>query len=111
MVNQYVIVKEIGFGATATVHKCYVKGHPDKFYAMKKVKRAIKRILGPPGRMKKPPVDGLFFLYIFRSLILISETNREIAIMKKIDHLYILKLYEVIDDPKQRVLYLSMNVL
>lgn len=32
--------------------------------------------------------------------------NQEMAIMKKLDHPYILKLYEIIDDPTEKKLYL-----
>lgn len=32
--------------------------------------------------------------------------HQEMAIMKKLDHPYILKLYEIIDDPTEQKLYL-----
>ena len=38
---------------------------------------------------------------------MVSQTiNQEMAIMKKLDHPYILKLYEIIDDPTEKKLYL-----
>ncbi len=35
--------------------------------------------------------------------------EREIAIMKKLDHPYVIKLYEVLDDPQNDKLYLIME--
>jgi [calcium/calmodulin-dependent protein kinase] kinase len=35
--------------------------------------------------------------------------EREIAIMKKLEHPYVIKLYEVLDDPQNDKLYLIME--
>ena len=63
-INQYIVTKEIGFGAFATVKLCYERGKPQILYAMKVIKKVVKRMLGPPGRMKKP-TNGLFFFFFF----------------------------------------------
>lgn len=38
----------------------------------------------------------------------LQDVMREIAIMKKLDHPNVIKLYEVIDDPETDKLFLSM---
>jgi calcium/calmodulin-dependent protein kinase kinase 2 len=35
-----------------------------------------------------------------------TSVQQEMAIMKKLDHPHIVKLYEIIDDPKEKKLYL-----
>ena len=37
--------------------------------------------------------------------------EREVAIMKKIDHPHIVKLYEVIDDPDDHKIYMVMEYM
>lgn len=39
----------------------------------------------------------------------LDAVKKEIAILKKCDHKNVLKLYEVIDDPDQDKLYLSLK--
>ena len=41
----------------------------------------------------------------------LEDVMREIAIMKKLDHPNVIKLYEVIDDPETDKLFLSKNSL
>ena len=40
-----------------------------------------------------------------------DSLQQEMAIMKKLDHPYILKLYEIIDDPKDKKLYLIIELV
>eukprot|EP00770_Monocercomonoides_exilis_P004354 MONOS_4334.1-p1 / transcript=MONOS_4334.1 / gene=MONOS_4334 / organism=Monocercomonoides_exilis_PA203 / gene_product=YALI0D08822p / transcript_product=YALI0D08822p / location=Mono_scaffold00114:18018-23648(+) / protein_length=1665 / sequence_SO=supercontig / SO=protein_coding / is_pseudo=false len=94
IINQYVILQNIGSGSFAKVKLCYEKNAPEIVYALKVVKKAAKKMLGPPRR------GG-------------NETNasKEIAIMKKTNHPNIMKLKEVIDDAKQRKLYMVIEYL
>lgn len=111
--NQYVIDGKLGSGAYATVHLAHLEGHPEQKYAIKVVKKAVKRMLAPPG--KKQPQSGLkiyfFDIYTFCFLLnnLKIETNKEVALMKKMKHKHLVRLFEVIDDPKKKKLYLGLN--
>jgi [calcium/calmodulin-dependent protein kinase] kinase len=37
--------------------------------------------------------------------------NQEMAIMKKLDHPLVLKLYEIIDDPNEKKIYLITDLV
>lgn len=39
----------------------------------------------------------------------LQDVLREIAIMKKLDHPNVIKLYEVLDDPEEDKMFLSKN--
>ena len=43
------------------------------------------------------------------SLNALDNVQMEMAIMKKLDHPYIAKLYEIINDPNQQKLYLIIE--
>ena len=47
--------------------------------------------------------------HIGRAASALDNVQAEMAIMKKLDHPYILKLYEVIDDPTQPKIYLIIE--
>ena len=40
-----------------------------------------------------------------------DNVKQEMAIMKKLDHPYVLKLYEIIDDPENQKLYLIIELV
>ncbi|KAA6383292.1 MAG: putative CAMKK/META protein kinase [Streblomastix strix] len=49
--NQYVILKKLGQGSFAKVKLVHVQGYPDELYAMKVVKKDLKKkMVGPPRR-------------------------------------------------------------
>lgn len=111
--NQYVIDGKLGSGAYATVNLAHLEGHPEQKFAIKVVKKAVKRMLAPPG--KKQPQSGLriYFFSIYNFCFLLNiikiETNKEVALMKKMKHKHLVRLFEVIDDPKKKKLYLGLN--
>lgn len=41
----------------------------------------------------------------------LQDVIREIAIMKKLDHRNVIKLYEVIDDPQEDTLFMSKKII
>ena len=47
--------------------------------------------------------------HISRAASALDNVAAEMAIMKKLDHPYILKLYEIINDPQQPKIYLIIE--
>jgi [calcium/calmodulin-dependent protein kinase] kinase len=95
VINDYVVDKNLGGGSFGSVKLCYSISDKNKKYAMKIVKRQSKKVMrAPSGRGKKSDSD-------------LPDGYKEVAIMKKINHPNIMKLYEVIDDEKNNKLYLS----
>jgi len=106
--NQYKLAGVLGQGSYGVVKLAYNR-EEDKNYAMKILsKKKLQKKAGifgrrPPNRkggaeVKKPenPLDKVY---------------REIAILKKIDHPNVVKLVEVVDDPKEDNLYMAFELL
>ncbi|XP_028396696.1 calcium/calmodulin-dependent protein kinase kinase 2-like isoform X2 [Dendronephthya gigantea] len=97
--NEYKVFDEIGKGSYGVVRMCYSESDHLN-YAMKIMsKKRIMRKAGlmkPADRGKKDALDGL---------------KREIAILKKVDHPNIVRLYEVLDDPSDDNLYLVFELV
>jgi len=104
--NQYKLDRTLGQGSYGMVKLAYNR-EDDKNYAMKILsKKKLQRKAGmmfrrPPNRKDggKKPEDPLDKIY------------REIAILKKIDHPNVVKLVEVVDDPKEDNLYMTFELL
>ncbi|KAH7819541.1 putative calcium/calmodulin-dependent protein kinase kinase 2 [Monocercomonoides exilis] len=93
-VNQYELHRKLGAGSYGTVWLCFdMQYSPPVKVAMKIMS---KRNLIKKSSNKQSALD---------------DVKREIAIMKKLDHPNVVKLYEVIDDPKSDNLYLVMEYL
>ena len=90
-VNAYGIGKQLGKGSFGTVYKG-TKGGDD--FALKVLKRSLlkRKRMGRTGNA-------------FEAVL------REIAVMKKLHHPNVVKLYEVIDDPERDELYLVMEFI
>ncbi|XP_031570435.1 calcium/calmodulin-dependent protein kinase kinase 1-like isoform X2 [Actinia tenebrosa] len=97
--NQYKLMDEIGKGSYGVVRLCY-SDFDQSNYAMKIIskKRIIRKAgLRKPGdRGKNPGLENL---------------QREIAILKKVDHPNVVRLYEVLDDPAEDNLYLVFELV
>ncbi|XP_021941699.1 serine/threonine-protein kinase STE20-like, partial [Zootermopsis nevadensis] len=101
--NQYRLMDSIGQGSYGIVKLAYNE-EDDTHYAMKILskKKLLKKagIFGraAPNRNKSPvnPLDRVY---------------REIAILKKLHHPNIVKLFEVLDDPVEDHLYLVFDLL
>ena len=85
MINQYIVLGHLGQGSYAEVRKCKC-GH--QLFAIKIINR-------PKGFTQS----------------LSNDVKREIAIMKKLAHENVLKLHEVMDDPRQNKLYLVLEYM
>ncbi|CAD8115080.1 unnamed protein product [Paramecium sonneborni] len=90
-INQYTVIESLGQGAFGKVKKA--QNFKGDIFAIK---------IANKKKLKKK---------------LLSKSNaytmleREIAIMKKISHVNVVQLFEVIDDPKQDKLYLVMEFM
>lgn len=87
-INDYSVLRPLGKGSCGKV-KLAVHHETGELRAIKIVKRSlVKKLQGPHG------VDRL---------------RKEVAIMKKLNHKHIVKLYEVIDDPQSDKMYFVMQ--
>ncbi|KAG6604582.1 CAMKK/CAMKK-META protein kinase [Phytophthora cinnamomi] len=92
MINNYIILESLGTGGYAEVKLCKEK-QSGKLYAMKFISRDV---------MKKDKLGKQSKL---------DDIKREIAIMKKLNHPNVLRLYEVMDDPKMNKLFLVLEYM
>lgn len=97
--NEYKLLDEIGKGSYGVVRMCYSESDHHN-YAMKIMskKRIVRKagLMKPSDRGKKDALESL---------------KREIAILKKVDHPNVVKLYEVLDDPSDDNLYLVFELV
>ncbi|OWZ09434.1 CAMKK/CAMKK-META protein kinase [Phytophthora megakarya] len=92
MINNYIILETLGTGGYAEVKLCKEK-LSGKLFAMKFISRDV---------MKKDKLGKQSKL---------DDIKREIAIMKKLNHPNVLRLYEVMDDPKMNKLFLVLEYM
>ncbi|KAL3670295.1 hypothetical protein V7S43_004608 [Phytophthora oleae] len=92
MINNYIILETLGTGGYAEVKLCKEK-ESGKLFAMKFINRDV---------MKKDKLGKQSKL---------DDIKREIAIMKKLNHPNVLRLYEVMDDPKMNKLFLVLEYM
>ncbi|EAR97612.2 Serine/Threonine kinase domain protein (macronuclear) [Tetrahymena thermophila SB210] len=96
-INQYTLLQEIGRGGFGKVKLATSEIPTDKGVIKKQF--AIK--VSNKQKLKRK----LFSMKVNAFTLL----EREVAIMKKIDHPYLVKLYEVIDDPDDDKIYMVME--
>lgn len=97
-INQYKLFQLIGKGMYGSVRLCQNETD-NQLYAVKCLSKKRLRRRGCFGRSKKPTSDGL------------QDLRREIAILKKLVHPNIVRLYEVMDDPEHDIVYMVMELL
>ena len=92
MVNNYILLDSVGTGSYADVRLAKEKTS-DRLYAVKVInKQVLRRKLTGGSTM-------------------LDDVKREIAIMKKLSHPHVLRLFEVMDDPKVNKLYLVLEYM
>ncbi|XP_078362502.1 calcium/calmodulin-dependent protein kinase kinase 2-like isoform X2 [Oculina patagonica] len=96
--NQYRLMDEIGKGSYGVVRLCY-SDFDQNNYAMKIISK--KRVMRKAG-LRRPSEKGNPGL---------ENLQREIAILKKVDHPNVVSLYEVLDDPSEDNLYLVFELM
>lgn len=91
-VNDWQFGKQLGKGAFGQVYKANKKGQPDDPVAVKVLSRSI---------LKRKRVGRFGSAY--------DSVMGEISVMKRLDHPNIVRLYEVIDDPDEDLLFMIME--
>ncbi|XP_012678508.1 calcium/calmodulin-dependent protein kinase kinase 1-like isoform X2 [Clupea harengus] len=105
--NQYKLKDEIGKGSYGVVKLAYNQDD-EQYYAMKVVSK--KKLIKQYGFPRRPPPRGSHEKQpkAFSPLDLLYQ---EIAILKKLDHLNIVKLVEVLDDPDEDSLHMAFELV
>ncbi|XP_042735512.1 calcium/calmodulin-dependent protein kinase kinase 1 isoform X2 [Lagopus leucura] len=108
--NQYKLQSEIGKGSYGVVKLAYNKDD-DKYYAMKVLSK--KKLLKQYGFPRRPPPRGSKTSTGEQSKTMapLDRVYQEIAILKKLDHVNVVKLIEVLDDPAEDNLYMVFDLL
>ncbi|XP_036878704.1 calcium/calmodulin-dependent protein kinase kinase 1 isoform X1 [Manis javanica] len=108
--NQYKLQSEIGKGAYGVVRLAYNESE-DRHYAMKVLSK--KKLLKQYGFPRRPPPRGPQATQggPAKQLLPLERVYQEIAILKKLDHVNVVKLIEVLDDPAEDNLYLVFDLL
>ncbi|XP_062448171.1 calcium/calmodulin-dependent protein kinase kinase 1 isoform X2 [Rhea pennata] len=103
--NQYKLQSEIGKGSYGVVKLAYNE-NDDKYYAMKVLSK--KKLLKQYGFPRRPPPRGSKAASGEqpKPMAPLDRVYQEIAILKKLDHINIVKLIEVLDDPAEDNLYM-----
>eukprot|EP00924_Labyrinthula_sp_SR-Ha-C_P015195 maker-scaffold_9-snap-gene-11.11-mRNA-1 protein AED:0.05 eAED:0.07 QI:0/0.66/0.75/1/1/1/4/525/450 len=97
-VNQYQLISQVGTGAFSEVFVCK-DVYRQKTFAMKIFSRSYL----------KRKRQFLQFKHKMKVQTAMDDVDREIALMKKIDHKNVVHFYEFIDDPKGDHLYLILE--
>ncbi|XP_062392239.1 calcium/calmodulin-dependent protein kinase kinase 1-like [Sardina pilchardus] len=108
--NQYKLQSEIGKGSYGVVKLAYNEDD-DKYYAMKVVSK--KKLMKQCGFPRRPPPRGPKAAQGEQPKVLgpLERVYQEIAILKKLDHLNIVKLVEVLDDPSEDKLHMVFELM
>uniref|UniRef100_A0A8C1SKE4 calcium/calmodulin-dependent protein kinase n=1 Tax=Cyprinus carpio TaxID=7962 RepID=A0A8C1SKE4_CYPCA len=108
--NQYKLKNEIGKGSYGVVKLAYNEDD-DQYYAMKLVsKKKLMKQYGFPRRRPSRDSNGSLENLLKHSGLL-DRVYQEIAILKKLDHLNVVHLVEVLDDPAEDNLHMGNPVM
>ncbi|XP_072834563.2 calcium/calmodulin-dependent protein kinase kinase 1 isoform X1 [Pogona vitticeps] len=108
--NQYKLKTEIGKGSYGVVKLAYNE-NDDQYYAMKVLSK--KKLLKQYGFPRRPPPRGSKAAAGEqpKPMAPLDRIYQEIAILKKLDHINVVKLIEVLDDPAEDNLYMVFDLL
>ncbi|KAK9360434.1 kinase-like domain-containing protein [Lipomyces starkeyi] len=115
--NQYVIQEEVGRGSFGAVYRAIDK-ITSEVYAIKEVSKhrlrrqrgnAILRQRGRLGSPGLPPARGGQLQMLRKMDDPLNLIRHEIAILKKLDHVNVANLYEVLDNPGGDSLYMVLE--
>uniref|UniRef100_A0A8B9LGL0 calcium/calmodulin-dependent protein kinase n=1 Tax=Astyanax mexicanus TaxID=7994 RepID=A0A8B9LGL0_ASTMX len=108
--NQYKLKNEIGKGSYGVVKLAHNEDD-DQYYAMKVVSK--KRLMKQCGFPRRPPPKETSGSKGNQPKPLgpLNRVYQEIAILKKLDHLNVVKLVEVLDDPDEDNLHMAFELV
>ncbi|XP_048872641.1 calcium/calmodulin-dependent protein kinase kinase 1 isoform X1 [Brienomyrus brachyistius] len=108
--NQYKLESEIGKGSYGVVKLVYNEDD-DKYYAMKLVSK--KKMVKQCGFPRRPPPRGAKAAQGEQAKVMgpLERVYQEIAILKKLNHVNIVKLVEVLDDPSEDNLHMVFELM
>lgn len=92
-INEYIVKESLGTGSYGEVYQVVKK---NEVYAMKIIKKSMM--------LRKDR-----FRLVRNSSGMMGDVKREVAIMKTLNHENIIKLFEVIDDPKAKNMYMILE--
>jgi [calcium/calmodulin-dependent protein kinase] kinase len=96
-INQYIVIRTLGKGSYGKVKLCR-NVETKELRAIKVITKSnlkpMKKFHGPRSRQACEPVDE------------VDAVKQELAILKKLNHPNIVRLFEVIDDPQEDKIYL-----
>lgn len=95
IVNNYILLDVLGAGSYAEVRLAKDR-NTEMLYAVKVINRSVKNKLSQASKKNAQSLE---------------DVKREIAIMKKLNHPHVLRLYEVMDDPNVNKLYLVLEYM
>ncbi|XP_016137787.1 calcium/calmodulin-dependent protein kinase kinase 1-like [Sinocyclocheilus grahami] len=108
--NQYKLKSQIGKGSYGVVKLAYNEDD-DQYYAMKLVsKKKLMKQYGFPRRRPSRESNGSQENLLKHSGLL-DRVYQEIAILKKLDHLNVVNLVEVLDDPAEDNLHMVFELV
>jgi serine/threonine protein kinase len=116
--NQYSITKQLGQGSFGSVHLAF-DNQAERYVAIKECSksklRKQKAMASGPGRGRgRGRRSTLRRVTISRPKVVVENpldlVRTEIAILKKLDHPNVVKLYEVLDDPTQDSLFMVFEL-
>lgn len=108
--NQYKLKNEIGKGSYGVVKLAYNEDD-DQYYAMKLVsKKKLMKQYGFARRRPSRESNGSLENLLKHSGLL-DRVYQEIAILKKLDHLNVVHLVEVLDDPAEDNLHMVFELV
>lgn len=105
--NQYKLKDEIGKGSYGVVKLAYNQDD-EQYYAMKVVSK--KKLMKQYGFPRRPPPRGQHENKP-KAFGPLDRVYQEIAILKKLDHLNVVKLVEVLDDPDEDSLHMAFELV